>query len=543
MRAGLSQSVRLGQEMKINPRLYQAMDMLYMPLLDLQQHLKQELLVNPFLELSDDDDPDASDASEADADNGADDADAQTAADDGGDVTDLAAGAEGDGAEDSQPDSDADAEPDLAEALASPEEATTRDSGEFEKWDEILTDGFEPEGGVREEREEREYVEPVSVAVRDLAEHLREQLQLLDLSPRQRLLAEEFVGNIGDDGYLTATLEEIREGINQVMADAAERAGRDEDETPLFSPVEVELMLGIIQGLEPAGVGARDLRECLLLQLRGDRDGDRDRESLAVRLVRDHFAELVAHKWGELAKATAETPQAVQKAADRVAQLNPKPGRAVTGAADQYVVPDLVVEKIEGEYLVFANDGPLPRLRLSRTYQDLARDRKRFDAEHKEFIANKLSAAQWLIQAIEQRRQTMLKVMHFIVNRQREFFDKGIQHLRPLTLREVADAIGMHESTVSRVTNEKFVQTPRGVLSLKFFFSSGLATVDGEDVSARKIKDTIEKLVKAEDVRNPLTDQAIVAVLERDGVQIARRTVAKYRDQLGVLPARMRKRV
>ena len=204
---------------------------------------------------------------------------------------------------------------------------------------------------------------------------------------------------------------------------------------------------------------------------------------------------------------------------------------------------NLIVEKIDGEYMVFINDGNLPRLRLSRSYQALARDRKKLDTEQKEFIASKLNAAQWLIQAIEQRRQTMLKVMHFIVNRQREFFDKGIQFLKPLTLREVADAIGMHESTVSRVTNEKFAQTPRGVLPLKFFFSSGLATVDGEDVSARGIKATIEKLVQDEDPKDPLTDQTIVAILEKQGVQIARRTVAKYRDQLGVLSARMRRRV
>jgi RNA polymerase sigma-54 factor len=193
--------------------------------------------------------------------------------------------------------------------------------------------------------------------------------------------------------------------------------------------------------------------------------------------------------------------------------------------------------------MVFVNDGNLPRLKLSRVYQDIARDKKKFEGENKEFITNKLNAAQWLIQAIEQRRHTMLKVMHFIVDRQREFFEKGVQYLKPLTLREVADAIGMHESTVSRVTNEKYAQTPRGVLPLKFFFSSGLSTVDGEDVSARGIKDTISKLVNDEDPKNPLTDQAIVEILERDGIRIARRTVAKYREQLGVLSARMRKRV
>jgi RNA polymerase sigma-54 factor len=215
----------------------------------------------------------------------------------------------------------------------------------------------------------------------------------------------------------------------------------------------------------------------------------------------------------------------------------------MSGSTDSFVVPDVIVEKVDGQYLVSLNDTNIPRLRLSRSYQDIARDRKKFDTEHREFIASKLNAAQWLIQAIEQRRHTMLKVMHFIVEWQRDFFEKGVQYLKPLTLREVADVIGMHESTVSRVTSDKYAQTPRGVLPLKYFFSSGIATAGGEDMSARGIKDKIEKLVQEEPPNDPLTDQAIVEILEKEGIQIARRTVAKYRDQLGVLSARMRKRV
>ena len=202
-----------------------------------------------------------------------------------------------------------------------------------------------------------------------------------------------------------------------------------------------------------------------------------------------------------------------------------------------------MVDKVGGDYLVFLNDTNLPRLKLSRTYREIAKDKKKFAGENKEFISNKLNSANWMIQAIEQRRQTMLKVMNFIVDRQREFFEKGVQYLKPLTLREVAEVIDMHESTVSRVTNEKFVQTPRGVLPLKFFFSSGLSTTSGEEVSARGIKAQIEKLVAEENPAKPLTDQAIVNILKKEGIQIARRTVAKYRDQLGILSARMRKRV
>ena len=236
-------------------------------------------------------------------------------------------------------------------------------------------------------------------------------------------------------------------------------------------------------------------------------------------------------------------PATSRRRADEIAKLDPKPGLRIQSRDDNYIIPDLIVDKIDGQYHVFLNDANLPRLKLSKAYQEIARDKKKFEGENKEFISNKLNSANWMIQAIEQRRQTMLKVMNYIVDRQREFFEKGIQYLKPLTLREVAEVINMHESTVSRVTNEKFVQTPRGVLPLKFFFSSGLATSDGEDVSARGIKAQLEKLVQEEDPKHPLTDQAIVNILRESGVQIARRTVAKYRDQLGVLSARMRKRV
>ncbi len=498
MRTGLSQSTSLRQEMKINPRLYQAMDLLYMPLLDLQQHLKQELLVNPFLEMIDPDEEDSEEDDEREGEEGP---------------------------------------VDLEEPEMAPQEERESAANETIDWEEILLDGFET-NGVREEHEEREYYEPVSVDRRDLDDHLRDQISLLELTPRQLLLADEFAGNINEDGYLTCSTVEILDGINEVVARAAEREGFEGD-LPMYTADEADAMLQIIQTLDPAGVGARDLRECLLLQLR-----DLKHEgTLEYRLVSEAFDELIAHRWSEISKKFGINAQEVQTAADAVAKLDPKPGLRYSNASDGYIVPDLVVEKIDGDYRVFVNDGNLPRLKLSKAYQDIARDKKKFDGESKEFISSKLNSANWMIQAIEQRRQTMLKVMHYIIDRQRDFFEKGVQFLKPLTLREVAEVISMHESTVSRVTNEKFVQTPRGVLPLKYFFSSGLSTTGGEDVSARGIKDQIEKLVISEDPKNPLTDQAIVNILRDTGVNIARRTVAKYRDQLGVLSARMRKRV
>jgi len=496
VKGSLQQSARLGQELRANPRLYQAMDMLYMPLLDLQQHLKQELLQNPFLEMIEEEEEEIVESPSVEL----------------------------------QESQSVDVEP--------PEESIPKEEREDDsRWEEILLDGMDS-GGMPEPSDDREPYERVTVSSRGLDDHLRDQIALLDLTERDRLLAEEFIGNINEDGYLAAPLDEIIRGINAVIQQAALDEG-DERELPLFTEADALRMLGVMQALDPAGIAARDLKECLALQLPSSGLAG----TLAERIVTEAFAELIAHKWADIGRKLGCSAADAQTAADSLARLNPKPGRAFSEGDGNYIVPDLIVDKIDGEYLVFTNDHNLPRLRLSKSYQDIARDKKRFDAEHKEFITSRLSAAQWLIQAIEQRRQTMLKVMHFIVDRQRDFFEKGVQGLRPLTLREVADAIGMHESTISRVTNEKFAQTPRGVLPLKFFFSSGLKSTDGEDVSARGIKDTIQKLVSSEDPKNPLTDDAIVKLLGKDGLKIARRTVAKYRDELGILKAQMRKRL
>jgi RNA polymerase sigma-54 factor len=485
IRTGLYQGTQLKQEMKINPRLYQAMDLLYMPLLDLQQHIKQELLNNPFLDLE---------------------------------------------------------EPQVTEEETAPQNEKQEIEKEAKKeeidWEEILLDGFDA-GGRRAEYEDKEYFEPVSVDTRDLYDHLRDQLMLMPLSPRQMLLGEEIIGNIDENGYLTCPIEEVINGLNQWVTENGEAWFDPHESRHAFTPAEGEDLLRIIHGMDPAGIGARNLRECLLLQLRDAQLED----TLTYKIINEYFDQLINHRWSEISKELSITPKDVQTAADEVAKLDPKPGLKYAAPADNYITPDLIVEKIDGEYLVFLNDTSLPRLKLSKTYRDIARDKNKFKGENKEFISNKLNSANWMIQAIEQRRQTMLKVMNFIVDRQREFFEKGVQYLKPLTLREVAEVINMHESTVSRVTNEKFVQTPRGVLPLKFFFSSGLSTTSGEDVSARGIKAKIQKLVSEEEARRPLTDQAIVNILKDEGIQIARRTVAKYRDQLGILSARMRKRV
>ena len=533
MKPSLHQSVSVRQELRMNPRLYQAMDLLYMPLLDLQQHLKTELLENPFLEMT-----------------------------------------------------ETEEEPEAPREKTAEEQERERAETENEDqidWEEIVLDGFDV-GRSRGEFEVREAYEPTPAATRNLTDHLQDQITLLDLTPRQQLLAEEFLGSIGDDGYLQATLEEVVDGANHLLDElitaAAQQGGGQppaeapdptditavgEDGThvsadtlgvpapePLeetqptldesdaqYTIAEAEEVLGILQQLDPPGIAARDLRECLLLQLQNDGE----HATITYRLVHEAFDDLISHRWSDLAKRFGLEPKAVQDAADLLARLDPKPGLRYSTGDNAYVTPDLIVEKVEGEYRVFLNDGGVPRLRISKTYRDLASDKKKFVGESREFVTNKLNSATWLIQAIEQRRQTMLKVMNFIVDRQREFFEKGVEQLKPLTLREVADVISMHESTVSRVTNQKYVQTPRGVLPLKFFFSSSLGTTGSEDASARAVKAQIQKLVADENTSKPLTDSDIVNALAERGIKIARRTVAKYRDQLNILPARMRKRV
>jgi RNA polymerase sigma-54 factor len=539
VKTGMSQQTGLRQELRINPRLYQAMDMLYMPMMDLQQHLKQELLTNPFLELLEPEDED-----------------------------------EGKEAADKEKEKEK-------------EKAEKEDEID---WEEILLNGFDA-GGMKQQYEQQEYLEPVCVETKDLIDHLRDQLQMMDLTSRQQLLSEEFLGNLSDEGYLIAPMEEILDSVNLLLESFAvqppvspDEDGEDEPEldelapgpswiglpdpaaartkkadesaaapaeaprprpkgdvagVPYYTMAELEDMLAMIQKLDPPGVGARDLRECLLLQLREAGETD----SLAYRLIAEAFQDLIAHRWNELAKRFGVEAGKVQAAGDTLSRFDPKPGLKYANRSDGYIIPDLIVDKVDGQYHVSLNDGGVPRLRLSRSYQEVARDKKKLTPENREFIANKLNSANWMIQAIEQRRQTMLKVMNFIVDRQRAFFEKGVEFLKPLTLREVAEVISMHESTVSRVTNEKFVQTPRGVLPLKYFFSSALTTASGEDASARSIRAKLQKMVQEENPSKPLTDQQIVHLFQEQGIQIARRTVAKYRDQLGILPARMRKRV
>lgn len=407
------------------------------------------------------------------------------------------------------------------------EEGTTEEvSAELEKkatefdWQEYFRDGTDwGESFPPRERDEQLNFENMVTQTPTLHEHLTFQLHLSVFQQEERRIGEHLIGNIDDNGYLCGNVEEF-----------AEQLGTDEE--------KVIQVLRLIQTFDPPGVGARNLAECLLIQM----------ESLAIgfplarRIIKEHLAELGTGTMQKLAKQLGCTPAEIQQVADFIKTLDPKPGCSFGGDADiRYITPDVAIEKIENEYIVLVNDSSVPRLMVNAQYHTLMRGGT-LDEHTKSFIERKLHDAVWLIKSIEQRRKTLLKVVSCIIELQRAFFDYGVRYLKPMTLRQIAERIGMHESTVSRATHDKYVQTPRGLFPLRFFFSSGVEQVNGQGASAESIKQRIKEMIQKEATDRPLSDQAITKMFTNQGVQISRRTVAKYRDELGIAPSSKRKR-
>jgi RNA polymerase sigma-54 factor len=471
MKIGLH--LRQKQQLVMTPKLQQALKLLQMPAIELQQMLKQEIMENPMLE-------EVEDYLEAQ--------------------------------EEEQPEAAKEETKDKSESDGSGDEESI-------DWGEYFQNGFEIGYGLGEETQE-EFFERVPIAKRSFTEQLISQLRIATDDERTLDIGDYIIGSLDESGYLTCEVEEVAATFSVPLEEA-------------------ERVLSIIQTFDPPGVGARNLQECLLIQLgaRGLQD------SLAATIIKDHFDDFKQKKYLEIGKKLKIPVQEIQNQSKIISTLDPKPGLEIMAGDPQYVIPDLVVEKVDDKYVVYLNDKNIPRLRISQAYQEeLLKDAKDGGRrETKEFIQSRLKSAKWLIQTIEQRRRTMVKVMECIVEKQREFFEQGTAFLKPLTLQQVASEINMHESTVSRVTTNKYVQTPRGVFELKFFFSSSLGTQDGNEISAKSAKDKIRRIIDREDPRNPLSDQKIADMLKGGGLNIARRTVAKYREQLNILPARMRK--
>lgn len=354
-----------------------------------------------------------------------------------------------------------------------------------------------------------------------LYDHLQFQLRMTICNKEDLVIGDYIIGSIDGNGYLTVELNEL-----------AQATGSDLE--------RVQHMLTIIQSFHPHGVGARDLAECLLIQL--EHYGKED--PIATAIIEEHLNDLGKGRINKIAQQLGVGVQQVQDACDFIRSLDPKPGLQYSSGDDiKYISADIIVEKIDGEYVVIINDAGYPHLVINRLYEKMMRRPESFSTEARKYMEEKMGSAMWLIKSIEQRRMTLYKVARCIVDIQREFLDKGIKYIKPLNLKQVADMVNVHESTVSRATSNKYIQTPQGLFELKFFFGSGVSSYSNCDkVSSKSIKKQIQELIEKEDSHNPLSDQQLVEIIKQQGTVISRRTVAKYRQELGIQSTVARKR-
>lgn len=390
-------------------------------------------------------------------------------------------------------------------------------------WEELLNDdeAYEvrlPSGGNEEEFERPEVYHAT------MAEYLLNQLRMLNLKEDDFRIGEYVIYNLRDDGYLDSGV--TAESISQIFQ---------------TTPEHVEKILKTIQRLDPVGIAARDLRECLLVQLEmGNENGKND---LPIRILQETFDDFSHKRYEKIAEKLEVSLEDVKKALETISKLNPKPGEGYWDVQQNYIIPDFIVEKVDDELVISLNEWNMPGLRISPHYKKLLRRARKLDKDVRKFLRKKVESARWFLTALHQRRATMLKVMHAIVDKQREFFEKGPEFIKPMIMKDIADIIGMDISTVSRVVNGKYVQTDYGVFELKYFFNEGMETASGEEVSTLRIKERLKEIISNESPNKPLSDEKLAELLNKEGVPIARRTVAKYREQLGIPVARLRRRI
>ncbi len=464
----------LSQEMKLqqvlSPHLFQSLEILQMPLLDLQQMIKQELSENPTLEATQEQ-PDAQIEIEQ-------------------------------GTKDVERD-EFDNEIERLAALG-------------EEWGDNHYESRQLAGSSDAEEKYQYMMDSLSESS-TLQDQLLEQLSLSGLNDYEKKIAEIVVGNIDDDGYLQLDVEDL-------LA------------LPNFPAETLDKILANIHEFDPAGVGARDLRECLLLQLK--RSGRENTQE--YQMVDQHLDLLGRHKYEEIGRFMGLSLERVKELAAAVAKLDPKPGRNFSEERIEYVTPEIVVEKKDGEYVVTQNKKPYPQLFISQKYLQMLKD-PNTSKEVKTYIREKIAKSKQFIQSIDQRMDTIYRIAVEIVRIQRDYFDHGVSRLKPLNMKTVAELLDVHETTISRATTGKYMQTPRGLLSMKYFFKPGVQTSSGETISNESAKAALAELVRDEDKKRPYSDSKLVTLLEEQGIKIARRTVAKYRDQLRILPSHLRK--
>src|SRR6266480_4621430 len=472
---GMHQTQNLALQHVLSPQLQQSLLILQTPLLELRNLVQQEMETNPVLEELPDQ-PGADERSEA-----------ESSADDNFDNE--------------------------FQKLARLDE----------EWRDYMAQSasYSADGsrGSKEAQDKRQFLFDSIPVQETLQQNLVGQLNQSVLSASDRKAAELIIGNIDDNGFLQSAPEEM-----------ALNSGIPEQ--------DFEKMLVLIQGFHPPGVGARDLRECLLIQLR--REGKEN--CLEYKIVSEHMEDLGRRRCPEIARRMGISVEEVQKAADNIARLNPRPGQIFAAAPQNYVLPDVVVEKVDGDYQIILNNEQIPHLRISNLYKDIIASGNTQSGEVKDYIRDKIRSGKFLIRSIHQRQQTIFNIAQQIVSRQRDFLDHGPSHLKPMIMREVADAVGVHETTVSRAVSGKYMATPQGVFEMKYFFTSGYQTATGESLSNISVKEAILELVKHESGSAPLSDHEIVEILTERGIPIARRTVAKYRSELNILPSHMRRK-
>jgi RNA polymerase sigma-54 factor len=492
----LRQQVKLTQQLVMTPQLQQAIKLLQLNRLELVTLVQQELTENPILEeVLTGEEPTPGEIADETPESG-----------------DAEPISQAEASEIAQPVSEPTAE---AEAPSDVDKIADVD------WEDYLDShpqtGLEGRGG---DDDERRSLDATLTKRQTLTEHLTWQLQLSDFDVEERAIAEWVIGNIDDDGYLQSTTEEM-----------ARRCAASEE--------AVEAVVLRVQTFDPTGVAARDLHECLMLQIRALEITD----PLLIAIVDEHIDLLRKRDLRGLAKVLGVAIEEISVAMKCISRLEPWPGRAFGGEDPAYITPDIYLYKVGDDFHILLNEDGLPKLRISGMYRDVLARNNGVEKETKEYVHSKVRAAVWLIKSIHQRQRTIYKVVQSIVKYQREFFDQGVQFLKPLNLRDIADDIGMHESTVSRVTTNKYVHTPQGIFELKYFFNSGVGRFDGESVSSESVKQKIRIIISNEDPRRPLSDQRIAEMLRAAEIDIARRTVTKYREAMNVLSSTKRREI
>jgi RNA polymerase sigma-54 factor len=475
---GLHQVQRLSLQQILAPQLQQSLHLLQVPTLELNALVHEELQQNPLLEEVSKDEP--------------------------------------------RVEVDADSESPVAGDAAKEDQDFKQEFEVLSKLDDEWREYFAQTSSFRarspEQEEQRQHFFDSIVQQESLQQHLLQQLNFTGAADEERKVAEFLIGSINDDGYLRTPTEEL-----------AVSSG-----LPLE---QLQKALELIQTFHPVGVGARNLKECLLIQL--DRLGKS--ESIEAVVVNQYLDDLGRKRFPEIARALGLAVEQVQQISNFISTLEPKPGRMFSTEQQQYVAADVVVQRVNGDYVVLLNDEQIPHLRISNTYKELMASGDKLN-EAKEYIREKIRAGKFLIKSIHQRQQTIYNIAKVIVDRQREFLDKGISCLRPLTMAQVAEVVGVHETTVSRAVANKYMQTPQGLFEMKYFFTPGFETASGTAMSNTSVKEEVSQLIEREDPTKPLSDQEIVAILKEKGIPIARRTVAKYRNELNILPSNLRKR-